>query len=100
MIVAVCKRLTCSLVAAVICSCPCMTAAAQSAGSLEPVDVLSFFIFTVVLGIFTLHVLAFTRVPYTAILLVHPCSSRRIFCKLVLLVTDVQELENVSRTPI
>lgn len=39
-------------------------------GAAEPVAVLSFVIFSTVLGVATYHLLAFTRVPYTAILLV------------------------------
>lgn len=37
---------------------------------MDPVDVLSFLVLALVLGVLTLHLLAFTKVPYTALLLV------------------------------
>lgn len=35
-----------------------------------PVDAVAFFVVVLVLGVFTSHMLAFTRLPYTALLLV------------------------------
>ena len=49
---------------------PARTAADEDSEDTESVAVLSFFIVAIVIGIFTFHLLAFTRVPYTALLLV------------------------------
>ena len=39
----------------------------------EAVDALAFFVIALLLGIFTTHLLSWTRVPYTALLLVRQC---------------------------
>ncbi len=42
-------------------------AAAQHA---EPTDAIGFVVVTMVIGVFTLHLLSFTKIPYTAMLMV------------------------------
>ncbi|KAK9791813.1 hypothetical protein WJX73_006506 [Symbiochloris irregularis] len=51
-------------------SLPVGTLAETAPEHTDPVDVLSFLVLTLVLGVFTLHLLAFTKVPYTALLLI------------------------------
>ena len=46
---------------------------AEHAEDGEAVDALAFFVIALLLGIFSTHMLSWTRVPYTALLLVRSC---------------------------
>lgn len=40
-----------------------------------PTNAITFLVVAMVLGVFTYHLLSFTRIPYTVLLLVRPCPS-------------------------